>query len=235
VGSQTHPRRAALKHAGRRADTDAKPKPHLKDLMLRIDETSKTLVAPQASAFVTEAAPDQHELLALVSASWEAFAGELGHGTLRFLAAEPTPGVDVLAFDESTGRVVLVTVLGQNSQAQLMRAITAAGMVAGWDAAKLADVHHALHAAVPGDTPELVLVAGDYDPGALAFADWLVRRHGFEIAAYAVAAFRFGAERLLSVRRVQPNDPGAPVDPADEVRRLMFGEIGVATSVAPPS
>jgi hypothetical protein len=72
--------------------------------VLRIDETSKTLVAPQAGGLVTEASPDRDELLALVGASWEAFAHELGLPSLRFLASEPIPGVDVLAFDEQSGR-----------------------------------------------------------------------------------------------------------------------------------
>ena len=34
--------------------------------MLRIDETSKTLVAPQAGGLVTEGSPDRDELLTLV-------------------------------------------------------------------------------------------------------------------------------------------------------------------------
>ena len=67
--------------------------------MLRIDETSKTLVAPQAGGLVTEASPDREELLALVGASWEAFAQELGLPSLKLLATEPLPGVDMLAFD----------------------------------------------------------------------------------------------------------------------------------------
>ena len=59
--------------------------------MLRIDETSKTLVAPQAGGLVTEAAPEREELLSLVGASWEAFAQELGRPNLKFVAAEPSP------------------------------------------------------------------------------------------------------------------------------------------------
>jgi len=39
---------------------------HWRKQLLRIDETSKTLVAPQAGGLVTEASPDREELLALV-------------------------------------------------------------------------------------------------------------------------------------------------------------------------
>jgi hypothetical protein len=189
--------------------------------LLRIDETSKTLVAPQAGGLVTAAAPDREELLALVGASWEAFAQELGLPSLRLLATEPLPGVDMLAFDEQAGRAVVVQVTGDTVEWQLYRALQAAAAVAGLDAAALEAVHEALSAAVPGDTPQLVLVAGAYDPSALATAGWLSRRHGLDISTYAVAVMRFGNERLLSVRR-EPRDGQSP-DPASEVQWMLTG------------
>ena len=189
--------------------------------MLRIDETSKTLVAPQAGGLVTAAAPDREELLALVGASWEAFAQELGLPSLRLLATEPLPGVDMLAFDEQAGRAVVVQVTGDTVEWQLYRALQAAAAVAGLDAAALESVHEALAAAVPGDTPQLVLVAGAFDPSALATAGWLSRRHGLDISTYAVSVMRFGNERLLSVRR-EPRDGQSP-DPAAEVQWMLTG------------
>ena len=189
--------------------------------MLRIDETSKTLVAPQAGGLVTAAAPDREELLALVGASWEAFAQELGLPSLRLLATEPLPGVDMLAFDEQAGRAVVVQVTGDTVEWQLYRALQAAATVAGLDAAALEAVHEALSAAVPGDTPQLVLIAGAFDPSALATAGWLSRRHGLDISTYAVSVMRFGNERLLSVRR-EPRDGQSP-DPAAEVQWMLTG------------
>ena len=189
--------------------------------MLRIDETSKTLVAPQAGALVTAAAPDREELLALVGASWEAFAQELGLPSLRLLATEPLPGVDMLAFDEQAGRAVVVQVTGDTVEWQLYRALQAAAAVAGLDAAALEAVHESLSAAVPGDTPQLVLIAGAFDPSALATAGWLSRRHGLDISTYAVSVMRFGNERLLSVRR-EPRDGQSP-DPAAEVQWMLTG------------
>src|SRR4051794_8207586 len=53
-------------------DKDCADRPLLEEEVLRIDETSKTLVAPQAGGLVTEAAPERDELLALIAASWEA-------------------------------------------------------------------------------------------------------------------------------------------------------------------
>ncbi|MGH2968929.1 MAG: hypothetical protein ACRDK0_07680 [Solirubrobacteraceae bacterium] len=202
--------------------------------MLRIDETSKTLVAPQAGGLVTEASPDREELLALVGASWQAFAQELGLPTLRLLATEPLPGVDILAFDEQAGRTVVVQVTGETVEWQLIRALQAAASVAALDAAQLADVHEALEAAVPGDSPQLVLVAGAFDPRALATAGWLSRRHGVEVSTYTVSVMRFGNERLLSVRRV-PRD-GQAADPASEVQWMLTGEAPApaAAPVVPP-
>jgi hypothetical protein len=189
--------------------------------LLRIDETSKTLVAPQAGGLVTAAAPDREELLALVGASWEAFAQELGLPSLRLLATEPLPGVDMLAFDEQAGRAVVVQVTGDTVEWQLYRALQAAAAVAGLDAAALEAVHESLSAAVPGDTPQLVLIAGAFDPSALATAGWLSRRHGLDISTYAVSVMRFGNERLLSVRR-EPRDGQSP-DPAAEVQWMLTG------------
>jgi hypothetical protein len=209
--------------------------------VLRIDETSKTLVAPQSGALVTEASPDREELLALVGASWEAFVQELGLPSLRLLASEPLPGVDILAFDAQAGRAVLVQVTGETVEWQLVRALQAAAAFTALDAAQLASVHEALEAVVPGDSPQLVVVAGAYDPRAVATAGWLSRRHGVDISTYAVSVLRFGNERLLSVRR-EPSEGQAP-DPATEVQWMLTGDapapsapaVPVASSTPPPS
>jgi len=116
---------------------------------------------------------------------------------------------------------VVVQVTGDTVEWQLYRALQAAGSVAALDAAQLESVHEALAAAVPGETPQLVLVAGAYDPSALGTAGWLARRHGLDISTYAVSVLRFGNERLLSVRR-EPRDGQSP-DPASEVQWMLTG------------
>ena len=56
-----------------------------------------------------------------------------------------------------------------------------------------------------------------------ATVDWLTRRHGLEISCFVLSVFRFGAERLLSIRREYPaRDVNAP-DPAAEVQRMLSG------------
>jgi hypothetical protein len=200
----------------------------LEEEVLRIDETSKTLVAPQAGGLVAEAAPDRDELLGLVGSSWEAFAAELGMPHVKLVAREPVPGADLLAFDESDGRAVVLHVTGDTVEWQIARALGAAAEVASWDAGRLAEVSEALEAVVPGDSPRLVLLAGGFDPRALATVEWLSRRHGLEVSAFSVSVLRFGAERLLSVAR-EPREP-AP-DPASEIQWMLTG--GDAPQAAP--
>jgi hypothetical protein len=188
--------------------------------VLRIDETSGTLVAPQTAGLVQETPPDREELLALVTSSWEAFAGELGLPGIRLLAREPVPYVDLLGFDEETERLVVILVTGDTVEWQLGRALGAAAEVSGWDRARLSETHESLEGVEPGESPALILVAGGYDDRALATIEWLSGKHGVPISAYTVAMVRFGGERLLSVRR-EPAQNSA--DPASEVQWLLSG------------
>jgi hypothetical protein len=188
--------------------------------VLRIDENSGTLVAPQASGLVHESPPDREELLSLVTSSWEAFAGELGVPRVRLLAREPVPYVDLLGYDDEARRVVVILVTGDTVEWQLGRALGAAAEVSGWDRERLTQAHEDLSEVEPGESPALVLVAGGYDERALATIEWLSGKHGVPIAAYTVAMVRFGGERLLSVRR-EPAVQGA--DPSAEVQWLLSG------------
>src|SRR4051794_10488966 len=177
--------------------------------MLRIDETSKTLVAPQEAAFVAEAPPAREELLALVSAGWQAFAAEIGRPNLTFCVAGAA-GADVLALDAGAGRVAVIQV-AETPGAALSAALTAAGAMSARDTVELAAIHDSLGAAVPGDSPEIVLVGSAWDQQTLTTMDWLVRRHGLELSAYVVQMLRFGSERLLDVTRAYPSvDVPAP-------------------------
>ena len=179
--------------------------------MLRIDETSRTLVAPEPPSFVPEPPLARDELHALLTSGWELFAAEIGQPHLRFLAAEPAAGLDMLAFDATAGHVAVVLVADAVTPECLGRALAAAAEVAGWDAARLAAVHEDLTAAVPHETPRIVLVASDVDAPALAVMDLLVRRHGVDLGAHLVRMLRFGAERLMDVARAYPApDPAAP-------------------------
>ena len=64
-----------------------------------------------------------------------------------------------------------------------------------------------------------MLVAGGYDPRALATIDWLASRHEVPVYAYTVAMVRFGGERLLTVRR----EPADPAEAGSEVEWLLSG------------
>lgn len=191
--------------------------------MLRIDETSGTLVAPQAAGLVQETPPDREELLSLVTSSWETFAAELGLSGVRLIAREPVPYVDLLGIDERSNRVVVILVTGDTVEWQLGRALGAAADVASWDRERLVSVNPELESVDINESPALVLVAGGYDPRALATIDWLASRHDVPVSAYSVAMVRFGAERLLSVRR-EPGD--ATENRSSEVEWLLSGGAG---------
>jgi hypothetical protein len=197
--------------------------------VLRIDENSKTLVAPQAAEVVQDSPPAPEEILEMAASSWDPFMEELGLPNLRLVARSPIAGLDVLAFDETTGRVAVVQFTGGNLQ--LSRALTGAAQVAALDAASLAEIHEALSAAVPGESPEIVLIGGGLDDAQMQTADFLVRRHGLDITAHALVVFRFGNEKLMSVRRDYPVSD-VRVDPAAEVKRMLTsaGHAVAATS-----
>jgi hypothetical protein len=182
--------------------------------VLRIDETSGTLVAPQAAGLV-ESPPDREELLGLVTSSWEAFAGELGLTGVRLLSREPVPYVDLLGLDEERNRVVVILVTGDTVEWQLGRALGAAADVASWDRERLLSVDTELETVDGKESPALVLVAGGYDPRALTTIDWLASRHDVPVYAYTVAMVRFGGERLLTVRR-------EPAEDADLTKDMDF-------------
>lgn len=204
--------------------------------MLRIDETSRTLVPTQPPSFVPEPAPAREELLELVTAGWELFAAEIGQPHLRFVAAAPAPGADLLAFDATNGRIALITIADEVTAEVLGRALAAAATVAAWDAVALAEVHEDLEAAVPHDSPQLVMVVGAASPTALSTLDFLARRHGVHVAAHLVRALRLGTERHLEVVPAYP----APEPAADETPAFVAG-VGIVagtpaagTSAPPP-
>ena len=92
---------------------------------------------------------------------------------------------------------------------------------------------------MPGDSPQVVLIAGGFDAATVATVDWLARRHGVELSCFAVSFLRFGAERLLTVRREFPPRDAHTPDPAAEVQQLLGDSIGVVTtggsSTPPPT
>src|ERR671933_150874 len=95
--------------------------------MLRIDETSGTLVAPEAT-LGPDVDLERDELLRLLGAGWSAFAAEIGQPGLQLAATAPAPGVDVLAVDESGTRMTVVSVASG-----VEGALHGAAAVSGWD------------------------------------------------------------------------------------------------------
>ena len=72
-----------------------------------------------------------------MTSGWEAFALDSAIESMRLCAAEPVPGLDLLAFDEQAGRAVIAQVVGTDAESELGRALVASSVVARWDAAAL--------------------------------------------------------------------------------------------------
>jgi hypothetical protein len=197
--------------------------------VLRIDEKSKTLVAPTATEVVQDTPPAPEELLDMASKSWDPFMEEVGLQSLKLVARQPVPGVDALAFDEASGRVVVVQFTG--GAHQLSHALTGAAQVASLDAPSLGAIHPSLEAAVPGDSPQIALIGTGLDEAALQTVDFLVRRHGLDITAHAMVVFRFGSDKLMSVRREYPASDKQH-DVAEEVKKMLTSAGHAVAAVA---
>jgi hypothetical protein len=72
----------------------------------------------------------------------------------------------------------------------------------------------------------MIVIGADWDPRAVQTADWLVRRHGVEIAGYGVEAMRRGTERLMNVVATYPT--GAASEPE------FVADVETEASVPPP-
>lgn len=181
-----------------------------RSIMLRIDESSKTLVAPESNELVPVAPPARDELLALITAGWDAFAAEIGESRLKAAGAAPDAGVDLLAMDVEAGRVTVVIVDEGAGKGAMGRAMMAAASVAAWDADTLGATHELLQGATPGDSPRMLIVGAAFDGDATKLAAWLTEKHEMDVTAHAIEVLRRGDERMLSVVPAYPAAPPAP-------------------------
>jgi hypothetical protein len=193
--------------------------------MLRIDESSKTLVAPESNDFVPDAPPARDELHALITAGWDAFAAEIGQTRLKAVAAVPEPGIDMLAMDVEAGRITVVIVDEGAGKGAMGRAMMAAATVSSWDGDKLGAMHELLQGATPGDSPRMLVVGATFDSDATRLADWLSEKHTMDITGWAVEVLRRGDERMLSV---VPAYPAAPPPPQ------IIATVDASNSAPPP-
>ena len=140
--------------------------------------------------------PDRAELLALLASSWRPSPPSSATPSLRLLAAEPVPGLDILAFDEQAGRAVVVQVTAGVDFAEVGRALPPPPRS---------------RAGTPPRSPPVARVArgrraGRFPPGR-AGRRRLRRRDArdastgssaataVELSCFAVPFLRFGAER----------------------------------------
>ena len=196
--------------------------------MLRIDESAKTLVAPDAAELVPDEAPSRDELHALISAGWSAFAAEIGLSHVIAVAPSPAPGIDLLAVDANDGRPVIVTVADGHASDQLNGMLASAAFVSSWDADRLGAMHEQLK---PSDSPKMVLVGAEVDEAAVTILDWL-GRHAVTVAGYGIEVAKRGAERMMTVQQTYPAPAGFDDDHDGEPD--FFAAVEPTTSAPPP-
>jgi hypothetical protein len=177
--------------------------------MLRIDESSKTLVAPEASELVPDEALTRDELHALITAGWEAFAAEIGLPRIKAVGPVADADIDLLCMDVDAGRISVVIVGEGAGKSSTGRALSAAAHVASWDADKLGALHELLQGATPGDSPRMLIVGPKFDEEATRLADYL-GKHDMDISAYHVEVMKKGGERMMTVKQSYPPLPPAP-------------------------
>ncbi len=196
--------------------------------MLRIDESAKTLVAPDTAELVPDEPPSRDELHALISAGWNAFAVEIGLPHIHAVAPNPAPGIDLLAVDTDDGRPVVVTVAAGHAADHLNRMLAAAATVASWDGDRLGAMHEALR---PHPSPQLVLVGAEFDAGSVTIMDW-IGQHGIGVAGFGVEVSRRGGERMMDV--VQSYPAAAPAAEAEVSEPDFVAAVEPVNSEPPP-
>lgn len=194
--------------------------------MLRIDETSKTLVAPEASAPVPEEAPARDELHALICGGWDAFAGEIDQPQLKAVGAAPEPGIDILAVDQDAGRAAVVIVADGPADEALTRGLAAAASVASWDADKLGALSESLQSVTEGDAPKIIIVGARFSAADHVTYGYLADRHRMDISAYGIEVTRHGSDRMMDIVSTFPVTAIAEPD--------FFTQVDPSDSTPPP-
>lgn len=208
--------------------------------MLRIDEGTKSLVAPREGTLVTEHLLERADFQEMIVRSWKNFITEIGFPSLKFVQKEVMPHdsvgnrIDILAFDEESGRPAIIELKRHRHKLQLLQALSYAAMVWTWDPEQLrsklgADADEDLLNSIDNldkeGSPTVILIAEEFDPEVVLTADWLHRQHGLDIYCFSVTIQRFGTDRLMrfqldyplreleeiyKARRRPPQDPRGP-------------------------
>lgn len=187
--------------------------------MLRIDDTSKTLVPPRPGTLKTESLRERQDLQELIVNSWDVVAGELGFPDLRLLGKEIIPHascadrIDILAFDETDGRPAIIELKRDRSRLHLLQGLSYAGMVDTWTTADYArllegnddeDLRNSIEARDATASPAVILIAEQFEPEVILAANWLHSKHEVDIYCFSLKLFGFGEDLHLTVQRDFP-------------------------------
>lgn len=199
--------------------------------MLRIEESTKKLVAAREGTLVSEALLERSDIQEMIARSWDSFIAELGFPSLSLIDSEVRPHesvanrIDLLAFDEDLGRPVIIELKRHRNKLQLLQALGYAAMVWTWGPQQFKDLLddqadddliNSIDNLEEGVSPGIILIAEEYDPEVILTADWLRRNHEVDIYCFSISLARFGDDLLV---RFQLDYPLRELDEVYRARR----------------
>lgn len=205
--------------------------------MLKVDPSTKTLVAVSSTTLTQANILERTHLQEAIVRSWDAFISEMGYEELFLVGSEIVPHdscrdrIDLLAISRE-GTPVVFELKRHRDRLQLLQAVSYAAMVAKWDAARF---RQALGAKDDEDAeelrslledeafqlgePEIVLIAESFDPEVILAAEWL-SKFGVPISAFAISGVEHRGDTLITI------DQRFPLAGVDDVyvRRTSRGQ-----------
>lgn len=210
--------------------------------MLKLDPSTKTLVAVSSTTLTQANILERTHLQEAIVRSWDAFISEIGYEELFLVGSEVVPHdscrdrIDLLAISRE-GTPVVFELKRHRDRLQLLQAVSYAAMVAKWDAPRFLGAlgtkddedAEELRSLLQDEAfelrdPEIVLVAESFDPEVILAAEWLAQ-FGVPISAFAISGVEHHGDTLISI------DQRFPLAGVDDVyvRRTSRGP-GLADS-----
>ncbi len=184
--------------------------------MLKVDPSTKTLVAVSSTTLTQANILERAHLQESIVRSWDAFISELGYEELFLVGSEIVPHdscrdrIDLLAISRE-GTPVVFELKRHRDRLQLLQAISYAAMVAKWDASrfrqalggKTDEEAEELRSLLDDDAfelrdPEIILVAESFDPEVILAAEWL-SQFGVPISAFSISGVEHKGDTLISI------------------------------------
>ena len=190
--------------------------------MLRFEPEARRFTRVRDSGLKSEAILERYDLQRGIVDSWEAFRNELGFPSAFLVGEEIRPhpstndSLDLLAFDPDDSSLLLIELKRDRNKLQLLQALSYAAMLATWDTDKLISVVREkaspeqeelielLQSTELNEHVKVILVAEAFDPEVIITADWLHRRYGVHVTAFALSLHSVGEDYFVHLDQRYP-------------------------------